>query len=114
MTDYAIVQVTRALAPAVGLVGVGAIAVSLTVIFRSSLGKRSAKRLREDVSEIGERLGRIERALGTSGAEEAGRRAYTDVTEADIRPALRDESAEIRRRLEALETIVVDEEIAER
>jgi ribose 1,5-bisphosphokinase PhnN len=93
MTDYAIVQVARAIAPAVGVLGVGGIAVGLAFIFRNSQGKRTRKTI-EDVSR---RLERIERLL------QAGR---------DASPSIGD-AGEIQKRLETLETIVVDRELSD-
>lgn len=102
MSDYAIIQLAQALAPALGLLGVGGIAVSLTIILRSTVGRRSAKRLSREVEEIEERLSRVERDVRSLAERSTSNPATTGVT---------DDGADLRRRLENLETIVVDKEL---
>lgn len=105
MSDYAIIQLAQALAPALGLLGIGGIAVSLTIILRSTLGRRSAKRLSREVEEIEERLSRVERNVRSIAERSATTPTTVGTTE---------DGADLRRRLETLETIVVDKELDSR
>ena len=74
MSDYALIQIAELLAPALGIFGVGLVAVSGVALVYAIARAGSRRRM----NDLEERIVQLEAAIGSSGAQ---RRAVGTATE---------------------------------